>query len=150
MNSDALKTVYKSVVLAKRLYASPAWWSFATSSDKGRIEAQVRRAVRLICIKTQTPLRHNLLRTPMTLFPDTLQPILDMFFTTSCQAELITHTNVDYKSIAFRNVYKAIFRLDCCFCALVRLRFPLMEFSRLNLEEATCLTECVARDYSNF
>jgi len=47
MNSDALKTVYKSVVLAKLLYASPAWRGFATSSDKGRIEAYVRRAVRL-------------------------------------------------------------------------------------------------------
>jgi len=30
MNSDALKTVYKSVVLAKLLYAFPAWWGFAT------------------------------------------------------------------------------------------------------------------------
>jgi len=47
MNSDALKTVYKSVVLAKLLYSSPACWGFATSSDKGRIEAHVRRAVQL-------------------------------------------------------------------------------------------------------
>jgi len=47
MNSDALKTVYKSVVLAKLLYASPVWSGFATSSDKGRIEAHVRRVVRL-------------------------------------------------------------------------------------------------------
>jgi len=47
MSSDALKTVYKSVVLAKLLYSSPAWWGFATASDKGRIEAHVRRAVRL-------------------------------------------------------------------------------------------------------
>jgi len=39
--------VYKSVVLAKLLYASPALWGFATSSDKRRIEAHVRRAVRL-------------------------------------------------------------------------------------------------------
>ena len=71
INSDALKTVYKSVVLAKLLYASPAWWGFATSSDKGRIEANVRRAVRLnaqpVSCMTLTPLRHNLLRTPMTL-----------------------------------------------------------------------------------
>ena len=35
------------MVLAKVLYASPAWWGFATSSDKGRIEAHVRRAIRL-------------------------------------------------------------------------------------------------------
>ena len=47
MNSDALKTAYKLVVLAKLFYASPAWWGFATSSDKGRIEAHVRRVVRL-------------------------------------------------------------------------------------------------------
>ena len=39
--------VYKSVVLAKLLYVSSTWWGFATSSDKGRIEAHVRRAVRL-------------------------------------------------------------------------------------------------------
>jgi len=45
MNNDALKTVYKSVVLAKLLYASPAWLGFATSSDIGRTEAHVRRAV---------------------------------------------------------------------------------------------------------
>ena len=55
MNSDALKTVYKSVVLAKRLYASPAWWSFATSSDKGRIEAHVRHAVRLSLYQDTDP-----------------------------------------------------------------------------------------------
>jgi len=34
-------------VLAKLLYASPAWWGFATDSDKQRIEAFVRRGVRL-------------------------------------------------------------------------------------------------------
>jgi len=31
MSSDALKVIYKSVVLTKLLYASPAWWGFATS-----------------------------------------------------------------------------------------------------------------------
>jgi len=39
--------VYKSVVLAKLLYVSSTWWGFATSSDKGRIEAHVQRAIRL-------------------------------------------------------------------------------------------------------
>ena len=33
MSSDALKVIYKSVVLTKLLYASPAWWGFATSAD---------------------------------------------------------------------------------------------------------------------
>ena len=44
-----------------------------------------------ICIKTLIPLRHNLLMTPMTLFSKTFWPVLNVFFTTSCQAELTTH-----------------------------------------------------------
>jgi len=46
MNDAALKDIYKPVVLAKLLYASPAWWGFATESDKHRIEAFVRQGVR--------------------------------------------------------------------------------------------------------
>jgi len=42
VNDDTLKVVYKSVVLAKLLYASHAWWGFTTSSNKERIEAIVR------------------------------------------------------------------------------------------------------------
>ena len=40
---DALKDIYRAVVLAKLLYASPAWSGFATTTDKQRIEAFVRR-----------------------------------------------------------------------------------------------------------
>ena len=43
----AQKAIYKSVVLTKLLYASPAWWGFATSTDKQRLEAFLRRGVRL-------------------------------------------------------------------------------------------------------
>ena len=45
MCNDTLKEIYRAVVLAKLLYASPAW--FATNSDKQRIEAFVRRGLRL-------------------------------------------------------------------------------------------------------
>jgi len=44
---DELRTIYKSVVLAKLLYAVPAWWGFTTADDKRRLEAFVRRGVRL-------------------------------------------------------------------------------------------------------
>jgi len=47
MCNDALKHTYRTVVLAKLLYVSPAWWGFATSSDKQHIKAFVRRGVRL-------------------------------------------------------------------------------------------------------
>jgi len=45
-NSQALQAVYISVVLAKLLYASIAWWDFTTTDDRHRIEAVVGRGVR--------------------------------------------------------------------------------------------------------
>jgi len=47
MGDDALMIIFRSVVLAKILYASPAWWGFANSSDKQRLEAFMRRCIRL-------------------------------------------------------------------------------------------------------
>jgi len=47
MNDDELRTIYKSVVLAKLLYAAPAWWGFTTADDKRQLEAFVRWGVRL-------------------------------------------------------------------------------------------------------
>ena len=38
MNDDELRTIYKSVVLAKLLYAVPAWWGFTTADDENRTE----------------------------------------------------------------------------------------------------------------
>jgi len=46
MNDQAFQAVYRSVVLAKLLYASSAWWAFTTTDDRHRIEAVVRRGVR--------------------------------------------------------------------------------------------------------
>ena len=45
MNDDELRTINKSAVLAK--FAVPSWWGFTTADDKRRLEAFVRRAVRL-------------------------------------------------------------------------------------------------------
>ena len=45
MGDDALMVIFRSVVFAKILYASPAWWGFANSSDKQRLEAFMRRCV---------------------------------------------------------------------------------------------------------
>ena len=42
----ALQSVYRSVVIARLLYASSAWWEFYSSSDRQRIAAFVRRGVR--------------------------------------------------------------------------------------------------------
>jgi len=41
MNEEMLRLVYKTVVLAKILYASPAWWGFTSAAGRQRIEAFV-------------------------------------------------------------------------------------------------------------
>ena len=47
MRDNALRGVYRAVVLAMLLYASPAWWGYASTSDKQRIDAFIRRGIRL-------------------------------------------------------------------------------------------------------
>jgi len=43
MCDNALRGVYRAVVLAKLLYAFPACWGYASTSDKQRIDAFIRR-----------------------------------------------------------------------------------------------------------
>ena len=46
-SDDSLRHVYKAVVLSKLLYAWSAWWGYTSAADKQRLEATVRRAIRL-------------------------------------------------------------------------------------------------------
>ena len=55
MSSDALKVIYKSVVLTKLLYASPALWGFTTLADKQQLEAFLHRGVRLNLYRALNP-----------------------------------------------------------------------------------------------
>jgi len=47
MSDDLSRHVYKAVVLCKLLYALPAWWGYTSTANKQRLEATVRRAIRL-------------------------------------------------------------------------------------------------------
>ena len=60
MCDNALRGVYRAVVLAKLLYASPAWWGYASTSDKQRIDAFIRRGVRLGFYGTTDPTAQQL------------------------------------------------------------------------------------------
>ena len=55
MSEEELRLVYKTVVLAKILYASPAWWGFTSAADRQRIEAFVLRGVRLSLYRASDP-----------------------------------------------------------------------------------------------
>jgi len=47
MNNEAIHSVFKSTVLARLLYASPAWWGFTSASQRDRLEAFIRKSIRL-------------------------------------------------------------------------------------------------------
>ena len=44
MPQAASQLVFRSVALAKLLYAAPAWWGFANAGDRNRLEGFLRRA----------------------------------------------------------------------------------------------------------
>jgi len=44
MDDAALQTVFGSVVIAKLTYASSTWWGFATTTDRQRLQAFIRRS----------------------------------------------------------------------------------------------------------
>jgi hypothetical protein len=44
---DAIRAVFQAVVVAKLTYASPAWWGFSSSADRGQLDAFLRRAAAL-------------------------------------------------------------------------------------------------------
>ena len=46
MASPELQIVYRSVVVAKIIYAASAWWAFISAADRQRIDAFIRRSIR--------------------------------------------------------------------------------------------------------
>ena len=46
MCDSALQTIFRSVVVAKLLYACSAWWGFINATDRQRVNAFLRRSIR--------------------------------------------------------------------------------------------------------
>jgi len=44
MDDVSLQTIFRSVVVAKLMHASSAWWGFAGASDRQRLAAFIRRS----------------------------------------------------------------------------------------------------------
>ena len=45
--SRALQTVFEANVVSRISYAMPAWWGFASAADRDRLDAFIRRSIRL-------------------------------------------------------------------------------------------------------
>ena len=46
LNEAGLDHVFKSLILSRLLYTSPAWWGFTKASDRDRLEGVLRRSIR--------------------------------------------------------------------------------------------------------
>ena len=46
MTAASVHIVFKSVVVAKLVYAASSWWGFATADDRKRLQAVIRRGIR--------------------------------------------------------------------------------------------------------
>jgi hypothetical protein len=86
MNDSALQAIYRSVVVAKLLYASSAWWGFTTPADRQRLEGFLRRSKRWgfcsqsldsfeeLCKAANKQLFHNILVNSCHLLNSLLPP----------------------------------------------------------------------------
>jgi len=46
MTAASVHIIFKSVVVAKLVYAASSWWGFATADDRKRLQAVIRRGIR--------------------------------------------------------------------------------------------------------
>jgi len=44
--NEAIRRVYRSVIISKLLYAVSAWWCFASAADRQRLQALLHRGIR--------------------------------------------------------------------------------------------------------
>jgi len=58
MSDSTLKMVYRSVIVAKLLYAASAWYGYSMAVDRQRLEAIIRRRIRSgLCPTNQLTVR---------------------------------------------------------------------------------------------
>ena len=55
MQTSVLDNIFKSLILSKLLYASPAWWGFISIENKNKIQAFLNRATRWGYYKSDGP-----------------------------------------------------------------------------------------------
>jgi hypothetical protein len=56
MYDSQLVTVFKTAALAKLLHSSPAWWGFTSVSDRNRLVAFLRKAIRARFYESSSPI----------------------------------------------------------------------------------------------
>jgi len=59
MTAASVHIIFKSVVIAKLVYAESSWWGFATADNRKRLQAVMRRGIRSgLCEQHHKPLKN--------------------------------------------------------------------------------------------
>lgn len=87
LGDKSIQAVFRSVALARLLYASPAWWGFTAVKDRQKIDAFLRRSIRAglcpphlptfeqHCIQADENLFHQVLYNPNHVLHPLLPPV---------------------------------------------------------------------------
>jgi len=124
----ATNSLYRTVIIAKLLYASSSWCGFTTASDRQRLEASLRRAQRSGLYHTDKPTLTQLAEdADNTLFRTIITPSIT-FYTVSYLSELTrpTYTILDLGVIILNlalSMTTVILFTECCL--RTTLTFPI-------------------------
>jgi hypothetical protein len=55
MDRDCIQKVFQATVIARLMYASPAWWGFTTETQRERLESFLRRSVKAGFCSNESP-----------------------------------------------------------------------------------------------
>jgi hypothetical protein len=92
LNQRSICDVFKATVLSRLTYASPAWWGFADSSDKQKLQSIVNRGIRWgyydkdspsleqICDKRDIDLFKSILANPSHVLFASLPPVNNLTY----------------------------------------------------------------------
>ena len=94
MCDQALQAIYQSVVLAKLLYASSAWWGFTTADDRQPLNLSSVKEFGLACIRYTGQPQHSSWWTQMVHF---VQPTTEQWTPYSAQTSSQTNWWYNYQ-----------------------------------------------------
>ena len=124
LTGKSLCDVTQATLIAKIMYAAPAWWGFLSVAEKDRIESVVKKAKRYGYLSNfehvhslvecmESNLFHNVLYNPHHVLNQLLPPVKDIIYNLRQRSHSLTlspeDSNLIRKNFLHRMFYKDIY-----------------------------------------
>jgi len=125
LTGKSLYDVTQATLIAKIMYAAPAWWGFLGAAEKDRIESVVKKAKRYGYLPSnfehvhslvecmESNLFHNVLYNPHHVLHQLLPPVKDTIYNLWQRSHSLTlsseDSNLTRKNFLYRMLYKDIY-----------------------------------------